>query len=447
MNKLLFFILALSVAPVVSVPAQDLTKKHVRDIHSSEQLNRNVVLEERTHTDHLPWLESGRFKPHTFSIRQESSRENNQSINGVVLQSRITQSWDPDSSAWVNYSLKTCSYDSLGNLTTSLYQLWDGSGWVNDFLSTWTMDEHGHIATWLYQSWDWWYGIRHSWMNYQLTTYSYGQNGKEESELLQNWSDTGWVNEGMNYYLYDTNGFNSSLLIQSWGSGEWMNSYRYTTGYDSSGYYATSLGESWDGNSWVNAELYTYSHDPKWHDTAVIAQYWNDTVWVKSWMYTYSYDEKGYDTSLLDQGWADSIWVNSWCYTMLYDANGNETQSLLREWDGSTWVNSYRQVSTWGPMTAAQDSRLLPLRYLLSPNYPNPFNPSTQIRFTLPKATDVTLKIFNVLGEEVATLVAGREEPGEHAVVWDASKMPSGVYFYRLSAGGFLQTKKMVLMK
>jgi len=89
----------------------------------------------------------------------------------------------------------------------------------------------------------------------------------------------------------------------------------------------------------------------------------------------------------------------------------------------------------------------LPEEIILRQNYPNPFNPSTQIRFTVPKAADVTLKIFNVLGEEVATLAAGREEPGEHAVAWDASKMPSGVYFYRLSAGGFLQTKKMVQMK
>ncbi len=80
-------------------------------------------------------------------------------------------------------------------------------------------------------------------------------------------------------------------------------------------------------------------------------------------------------------------------------------------------------------------------------NYPNPFNPSTTIRFDLSKASVVTLKIYNVLGEEVTTLVSDRLSAGSYSYEWDASSLASGVYIYRLDAKGFFQTRKMILMK
>ena len=84
---------------------------------------------------------------------------------------------------------------------------------------------------------------------------------------------------------------------------------------------------------------------------------------------------------------------------------------------------------------------------LLISNYPNPFNSSTTIRFSIPRSGEVSLKIFNLLGEEVATLVLGDREAGTHAVQWDASGQPSGVYFYRLESGSFLQSKKLLLIR
>ena len=85
--------------------------------------------------------------------------------------------------------------------------------------------------------------------------------------------------------------------------------------------------------------------------------------------------------------------------------------------------------------------------FSLSQNYPNPFNPSTTIAFDLPKSTKVTLKVFNILGEEVATLVSDRPSAGSYSYEWDASSLASGVYIYRLQADGFVQTRKMILMK
>ncbi len=89
----------------------------------------------------------------------------------------------------------------------------------------------------------------------------------------------------------------------------------------------------------------------------------------------------------------------------------------------------------------------LPTSYGLSQNYPNPFNPSTNISFDVPKASHVTLEVYNVLGQRVVSLVDQEMEAGIHTVEFDGSSISSGIYFYRLSAGDFAETKKMVMVK
>jgi len=89
----------------------------------------------------------------------------------------------------------------------------------------------------------------------------------------------------------------------------------------------------------------------------------------------------------------------------------------------------------------------IPSQFQLFQNYPNPFNPTTTIRFLLPQRSHVTLKVFDVLGREVATLVDGEMEAGEHTVIYNAKDLASGVYFYRLQAGNFVEQKKMLLLK
>ena len=89
----------------------------------------------------------------------------------------------------------------------------------------------------------------------------------------------------------------------------------------------------------------------------------------------------------------------------------------------------------------------IPELYELSQNYPNPFNPSTNIQFSIPQASDVQLEVFNLLGQKVQTLVSGKLNAGMHTVNFDASSLSSGVYLYRIRAGNFVQTKRMLLIK
>ena len=90
---------------------------------------------------------------------------------------------------------------------------------------------------------------------------------------------------------------------------------------------------------------------------------------------------------------------------------------------------------------------LKPDRYELAQNYPNPFNPSTTIKFALPEASEVTLTIFSMLGEKVAEILNTSLEAGYHEVEFDASNLPSAIYLYKIQAGNFIQTKKMMLIK
>ena len=92
-------------------------------------------------------------------------------------------------------------------------------------------------------------------------------------------------------------------------------------------------------------------------------------------------------------------------------------------------------------------SSKLPLGFELSQNYPNPFNPATTIGFTVPQQTNVQLRIFNQLGQEVATLVNGEVGAGYHSVTWNAANQSSGIYFYELRNGNTVSVKKLILMK
>jgi hypothetical protein len=98
-------------------------------------------------------------------------------------------------------------------------------------------------------------------------------------------------------------------------------------------------------------------------------------------------------------------------------------------------------------LTSVPVREAVPREFTLQQNFPNPFNPTTDLRFTIADLRFVSLKVFNVLGQEVATLVNGQSPAGSYDVTFDARSLSSGVYFYQLSADGMVQTKKMILEK
>ena len=116
---------------------------------------------------------------------------------------------------------------------------------------------------------------------------------------------------------------------------------------------------------------------------------------------------------------------------------------------GTKFIYRLKQIDNDGAYKYSMEIEVevVPSTYELSQNYPNPFNPVTEIKYNLPAASRVVLNVYNIIGQQVASLVNGTIEAGYHSVTFDGSDLPSGTYIYRLQTNNFLQTKKMVLLK
>jgi hypothetical protein len=116
---------------------------------------------------------------------------------------------------------------------------------------------------------------------------------------------------------------------------------------------------------------------------------------------------------------------------------------------GSRFSYRLKQIDNDGTFEYSDEVEviLIPTIFVLAQNYPNPFNPGTTIKYQLPASSKVTLKVYDVLGNEVIALLNEEKEAGTYEFIFNASNYSSGVYLYRLEAGSFVETKKMVLMK
>lgn len=204
------------------------------------------------------------------------------------------------------------------------------------------------------------------------------------------------------------------------------------------------------------------------------------------------------DVAIVEPGDAGSVFGNTnfWDYVIVEASKGGEWISLLDGYDcraDSRWLNAYNSggsgnstmwkshsvnlrdffnagdeilirfrlyadqyVDGWGwaiddlsiqPLYVGVEDEFIPSNFELSQNFPNPFNPSTTIRFSLPKEAKVSLKVYDNLGQEVANLVNDVMPAGNHKVNFNALNLSSGVYYYRIEAGDFSQTRKMILLK
>ncbi|TRZ51815.1 T9SS C-terminal target domain-containing protein [bacterium] len=120
--------------------------------------------------------------------------------------------------------------------------------------------------------------------------------------------------------------------------------------------------------------------------------------------------------------------------------------SVLSDFASTTGISQDGGIESEGGDNLLRNSNI-PKEFNLSQNYPNPFNPVTKINFAIPKSGFVTLKIYDILGMEIKTLVNEMKQPGYYTVDFNGSSLASGIYFYRVVAGNFVSVKRMVLIK
>ncbi len=196
--------------------------------------------------------------------------------------------------------------------------------------------------------------------------------------------------------------------------------------------------------------------------------WWRVQIGSDSVDFTYMHCDSGYSNNNYMMGFQRSLLCRFRWDSMRVDAGHRSWRPTgVRCWDGTAWVTpsnvtvgggivtivtgdlyaAIAVVGQPGGVEAVSGTSEHAASFELAQNYPNPFNPSTEIAYTVPGAGLVTLKIYDVLGREVATLVNEVKQPGVHQVRFDGSGLASGVYFYRLEIGTSVHTKSMVLLR
>jgi hypothetical protein len=289
--------------------------------------------------------------------------------------------------------------------------------------------------------------------------------------------DEEWVVYARDTYTYDNQGIMTNFAEDYWAMDSWIPAYRSTTTLDN-GHVAQILTESFDyeSSSWMNEEKTSLS----WADgniATIIYQTWTNDAWLNDDNTAYTYDANGIAYLQIDMIWGDNSWTNNlrttdtingdiishetteewiqngWVLSgqVLFTISGNRyTQLLEQSFDGTNWVDESRTTLSYSGSDADDNTVTKPA--LNVSVYPNPFNPTTNIVYSLPTSGDVTLTIYNLRGETVKTLVTERQTAGEHRIAWNGTdaagqSVASGMYFYRLTGNGQATTGKLMLMQ
>ncbi|MBK6878582.1 MAG: T9SS type A sorting domain-containing protein [Ignavibacteria bacterium] len=229
------------------------------------------------------------------------------------------------------------------------------------------------------------------------------------------------------------------------------------------------------GVNWTNIRTVTSSETPSMCNSVFDQSLIYATEWSGSNIYLSTDYGSSFSISHSTgfSGWASGICSEDPTLIMTGNYGANSAFSLNK---GNTWTNLgglggsgagmlvpdrgmllsmqtsnlYKMKSTYSVLTSINETQIsssVPSGFDLSQNYPNPFNPSTLIKYSLPTEGNVTLKVYDQLGREVSTLSEGFKTAGVYEATFDASKLSSGVYFYKLASSGFEMTKKMLLVK
>jgi len=364
----------------------------------------------------------------------------------------LYENWE--NNAWVYDMKDTHSYDENGNPAEILMQEWLEGAWENFMKMCTECDEQGLIQEATIEIWD---PVENIWANMMLMTYTYDANG--------NWTEIiseMWIYDQYMFSSRITREYNNqnqptfeSNFIWNYG-GSWENDSQTTFSY-SDEFLLEKLKESWEGDSyWENSQRTSYTQASGIYPATRLHQSWNGGgYWDNQRHSDYTYDSNWHEIEDYEQVWETDAWMNFQTHYYTFDGD-NLLERLTKGWESErSWVNHDRYTVEYGALQA-EDYQIPESNSFNLTNYPNPFNPSTEIRFTAKITADAKIHIYNLKGQEVNSLVC-HPEPDEgltniYSVTWNGydkfgNPAPSGIYYYKLSIGRVEQIRKMILMK
>lgn len=382
------------------------------------------------------------------------------------------------------------TYDLLGNVASVTK--------TNNYRAFYEYDLHGNIITELWQFW-----VNDQWVNDTFISNTYDSTGKRILYLNQRWNNSVWLNSYRVEYFYDLDGKLNSYLLEDWDGSGWVNSFRVTNTYDSNNFLIQSLQQNWGGNDWDGYTWRdTYTYDLIGNQIYHVIEVLTDNNWIKRGRWRDEYDE--YNNRIFEyyDTYEENEWNDYYKWSFSYNEDGNVVYYLEEVFDSVKWISTYQTFSTYnkeGYFSYARSERWLEYDsvwvpgnegvfiydkagnrrsyfgaeikvyyhyettnintktylqedFYLSQNYPNPFNPTTKIKYSIIDKQNrgsvlVKLKVYNLLGEEITTLVDKEQKPGFYEIRFDGSLLPSGIYIYNLKSDDFNKSKKMILIK
>jgi hypothetical protein len=353
----------------------------------------------------------------------------------------VNQSWDTFDLIWLLISKYSNTYDANNNLLYTLNSQWANPGWVLSGRFLYTYDANNNTLERLSQWFD-----NPNWNNDSRATYTYDANNNLLTDIYETWNGTDWQKFTKFENTYDANNNVLSATFSIFGNYSYKDIYTY----DSNNNQISDSNYNWDGANWVISFVQTSTYDVMNNQISYLMQQSNGTSLEDYLQYEATFNAFNNITSWRSYVFNSGNWLPARKAEYSYDANQNNTlvtDSSSRD-GGLTWKLFSFQRMTWSAVATGIDEQLNSVAdYKLSQNYPNPFNPSTSINFSIPNKANVSLKVFDLLGSQVAELVNGEIEAGSYNIEFNAANLPSGIYFYKIQSDNFSETRKMVLLK
>ncbi len=291
------------------------------------------------------------------------------------------------------------------------------------------------------------------WDSLDLRVHTYYPDAKVKDITRSVYTYPGWYPTQREIYEYDAEGrVSKQFLQQPISQDEWYYTYLFETMYTPSGQVSELLSYVSDaGDSvWTLSYKLVYSYDQDDVEQEVVFTLYNvgDGSWTP-FSRTINTITDGKITEIKYQSEYGQGWEDTDRDVLIYDLNGNLASIQSQQYWQSQWQNTRLETYEYDPASDIEVSTqsIITTEYQLYDNYPNPFNPETTIRFSLPNAGYVNLTVYNILGKSVATLIDNNIAGGNHNVTFKAENLPTGVYFYRLQTSEYQMTKRMILMK
>lgn len=398
-----------------------------------------------------------------WHFQSKGVREYNKDNNLV-----IDHYYEWENGEWVFFSGYTNEYLPNGKIALELFE----SSYGTKDRSIYTYDQTGRIKEIINEDWSNGILIEKTKSNYQ-----YDFNNYSELETRVYWENGMWVNQSRS--LIKKNNSIHETIIEKWISGNWEKDKLYFAGLDEIGNWISYIRKEWVNNDWVNdfRELSTYNDNRK--RIRSISEKWINDKWIFRNSFTqkfnsndklinrsingYSEDKKfyynweskyKYNTSddlifELSRSWHEDTLMSFTSSDIQFDNKGREIIDIRDEWnlDGYKFGWKYYTYYSDASIKFIRDDQLKKPDYKLDQNYPNPFNPTTIISFSNTKQSNIKITVYNSVGEKIETLVNKEFPQGFHFVQFIIDNLASGLYFYRLEADGFAETKKMIILK